>query len=150
MISAAQIGLDDFIARASMACCFGNSPMSLSRPMAKGNLQEIRTIEPRLRSWLRMHPRGPIGRRSRLVGLLIVQQPYVRGRIPGQRTSELHGQIRQNACASWRSTPCSRSATGFPREPIADKKSNICRRIAGATCFSRSFSVLSSGYSSNS
>ena len=46
--------------------------------------------------------------------------------------------------------PCSMSATGLPREAIAARKSFMCPRIAGATCCSRSFSVLSSGYSSSS
>ena len=46
--------------------------------------------------------------------------------------------------------PCSMSATGLPRESMAARKSFMCLRIAGATCRSRSFSVLSSGYSSSS
>lgn len=46
--------------------------------------------------------------------------------------------------------PCSMSDTGFNRSSRAFRKSSQWRRIAEATCRSRSFSVLSSGYLSSS
>ena len=87
-------------------------------------------------------PGSPVGPQEQTVCLVVAGDP-TRLRVPGQRPPGPHGQIRpdQSAVEIW---PSSMSATGRPPTRSLPGNHSCGERIAGATCFSRSFSALSS------
>ncbi len=98
---------------------------------------------------VRMHPGRAVGPAQQAVGL-VVADDLALGRVPGEGAAELHREVGQDAATRSRCGPARCRPPACRACRSRRRKSFMWPRMAGATCCSRSFSVLSSGYCSSS